>query len=369
MATSVVAPEQLAELVDRLARWTPQGDGAPVLSLYLDTRPGQHGRGQYQPFLRKELAARGQTYAPESAERLAYDADRERIEAWIAQELEPSTNGVAIFACSADGLFEAVQLQPAFEESRLHVGPQPHLYPLVRLLDQYPRYAAVIADTHISRLFVFGLGARLEAQAVETEKQRRTQVGGWSQMRYQRRVDDRNKQHVQETVEALARLVRAEGIAHIVLAGDEVAIPLMRSELPQELAEKVVDVLSLDAKAPDHEVLERTLEALRQHDAANDSDRVQALLGEYRAGGLAAVEAPGVEEALKNGQVDELFLSSAVPEETADHLSRLAQQTSATVVIVEDPELLVPVGGVAATLRYRLDAPAGEAPSPGEEAR
>jgi peptide subunit release factor 1 (eRF1) len=38
----------------------------------------------------------------------------------------------------------------------------------------------------------------------------------------------------------------------------------------------------------------------------------------------------------------------------ADELVTRAEQTSASVRIIEDPELLRPYGGVAATLRFRI---------------
>jgi peptide chain release factor subunit 1 len=363
---AALAPEKIAELVDRLARWVP-GE-APVLSLYLDTRPDQHGRDHYQPFLRKELPARAGTFPAHSPARASVDRDEERIQAWLQSELQRSSHVAAIFACSAAGLFEAVQLEVPLTESRLYVAPHPHLYPLVRVLDQYPRYAALIADTHLSRLFVFGLGRRLEARQVESEKLTRTRVGGWSQMRYQRHVDEHYRHHVKDTIEALARLVRAEGIDHIVLAGDEVVVPLLREELTPELAGKVVDVLALDIRTPEHEVLAETLAALRQHEAESEAAKVEQFLDEYRAGGLAVAGIRDTIAALGRGQAHELLLSADPqalraeegapvdePPQVADRLVRMARQTDAAVILIEDPELLAPVGGVGATLRYPLE--------------
>jgi len=43
----------------------------------------------------------------------------------------------------------------------------------------------------------------------------------------------------------------------------------------------------------------------------------------------------------------------------ADTLVRLARQSGATVKLVEEARLLAPFGGVAASLRYRLDRSAG----------
>src|SRR5262245_37978328 len=136
----------LKEQIDQLARFEPVP--YPVVSLYLDTQPGPTGRDQFHAFIRSEFKARSRTYPIGSPDRDSLDKDLERIATYLESELEPSANGVAIFACSAAKLFEAVQLTAPIEQHWLYIGDTPHLYPLSRLESQYPRYAAVVADTN-----------------------------------------------------------------------------------------------------------------------------------------------------------------------------------------------------------------------------
>ena len=98
----------LAEQLDRLARMEPVP--YPVVSLYLNTQPNEHGRDQFQTFVRQEFRGRSTTYPAGSPDRVSLDADLARISTWLENELQPSANGVAIFACDAAGLFEAVQM-------------------------------------------------------------------------------------------------------------------------------------------------------------------------------------------------------------------------------------------------------------------
>ena len=146
----------LNEQLDRLAAFEPAP--YPVVSLYLDTRPDGRGRDNFQAFVRKELKARAQTYPARSPERAMLDRDMERITRYLENEVQPSANGVAIFACDAGELFETVQLDAPLNEHWLYVGDQPHLYPLARLASQYPRYAAVLADTNKTRILVMADG-------------------------------------------------------------------------------------------------------------------------------------------------------------------------------------------------------------------
>src|SRR3712207_8884794 len=57
-----------------------------------------------------------------------------------------------------------------------------------------------------------------------------------------------------------------EDIQQIVVAGDDVIIPTLAGQLPQHLAERVIDVVRLDITTPEHEVLETTLAVLRSEE-------------------------------------------------------------------------------------------------------
>ncbi|HXW08189.1 MAG TPA: hypothetical protein VD833_23360, partial [Vicinamibacterales bacterium] len=67
----------VAEQLDKLASFEPVP--FPVVSLYLNAQPGQTGRDQFQPFIKKELAARRRTYGAGTPERESLDRDLERI--------------------------------------------------------------------------------------------------------------------------------------------------------------------------------------------------------------------------------------------------------------------------------------------------
>src|SRR5919199_2736268 len=298
----------LEQIIDRLAEFEPTG--LPVISLYLNAQANERGRQDFDRFLRKEFPERARTYPAHTPERESFDRDAERIREYLAGELRPETNGVAVFACAGAGdFFEAIQLAAPIERHRLYIYNQPHLYPLARVLDEYPRYAVLVADTNRARLFVFGRGKALQRDEIQNVKTKGSKVGGWSQMRYQRHLEQYHLQHAKEVADQLERAVREDDLRHIILAGDEVIIPKLKEQLPKAVAEKVVEVLSLDINAPEHEILEESLEAMRRYDAQTDAERVERLLDEYRAGGLAVVGARDTLAALAMGQVEELIIA------------------------------------------------------------
>jgi peptide subunit release factor 1 (eRF1) len=110
----------LHQLLDQLAAFIPTT--LPVLSLYLNAQADQHGRDSFASFVRKELPARAKTYPLRSPARDSIDRDSERIQKYLQEEVQPSTNGIAIFACAgAEEFFEAVQLDVPITEHELYV--------------------------------------------------------------------------------------------------------------------------------------------------------------------------------------------------------------------------------------------------------
>jgi len=209
-------------------------------------------------------------------------------------------------------------------------------------------------------------------------------VGGWSQARYQRRVENAHKEHAREAIDALERIVREENIRHVVIVGDPAIVPVIQEQLPKELAAKVADTLHLDTKAPENEIFDATLQSLRELDALTDVEKVQRLFEQFRAGGLAVLGAQDTLEALANGQVDELLISASLEQhhDSEEHVDAViapeipdasgstesddsrpvllpdllvtkAKQTSAKISFIEDAALLANVDGVGALLRWR----------------
>ena len=375
----------LEHFIDRLTAFEPQN--LPVVSLYLSAQADEHGQHNYDIFVRKELFERAKTFEPGTPERQSIDEDLVRINRYLEQKIEPPTQGIAIFACSAaNNFFEPLQVEAPIEHNRLFVYDRPHLYPLAHLLDQYPRYAVVLADTNAAKIFVVALGQAIKREEIQNVKTKRTQVGGWSQMRYQRHTENYHLHHAKEVVDHLERLVSDERIEHVILAGDEeTIIPLLREQMSKELSKKVVDLVNLGINTPEHQLIEETLNSYRRHKSLNDMEKVEHLIGEYQRDGLAVAGVPQTLAALSNGQVEEMLIASSAgalqfdkaevekvlhlyttPDEAlakldqrtvADELVRRATQlSSARITFIEDANALRNVGGVGALLRYRISA-------------
>lgn len=392
---------KLNELTEKLAAF--EADGAPFISLYLDARSSGNGRDAYKVWFKKESSEAAKDFAEGSDEAKKINGSFERIQDFLETEADAAANGIAVFASSGDEeFFETVQIDEAFPNNRLFVFDRPHLFPLVRMVEQNPRYAVLWVDTNKADIYVFGgentLNIETDTEAkveeIQGEKTNRSQVGGWSQARYQRHIENFHLQHAKETVEELEKIMSAADIKHLVLCGDESTImPVLRPQLAKEIEERVVAVLNMDQYTSEQEIREKTREAMGIENAIKDKERVEKVFNTAKASaGLGTLGVEDTLAALSNGQVEELVISSVFDaikyntkdvdkvleayapgddnsvsgelpnagekRQIADELIVRALNSGARIVFVEDESLLRAAGGVGAVLRYNMNTTA-----------
>jgi peptide chain release factor subunit 1 len=358
--------------------------GVPFISLYLDTSPNETGKKDHQVFLKKQIKDHLAVLPELSLKRDSFEKDVEKIEAFV-DGIDPSVRGVAVFACSAaNDFFETFEFAIPFPENRFYEFDRPFLYPLARLIDQNPTFAVVAADTNSAHIFVSKRAEMFRRDDIQNVKTNRTEVGGWSQGRYQRHVENFHQQHAKEVIDELTKLVQAERIERVVIAGDEaVIVPLLKVEMSEELLGKVVATLPLNVNTPEHEIAEAARTAVTEQDARADMEKIEHLMDVNYADGVGVTGLDKALAALFNGQVQELYLS-ADPDDIAynrsdvklvlanyspgmdedlpqasekealiDELIKQAATSAERIRFIEDPVLLKTAGGVGAILRYQ----------------
>ena len=152
------------ESITRLAAFEPST--FPVVSVYLNTEPDQHGRTpDVVPYLHREFKALARTFMRSSPKLHSFERDAERVLSYAAEKIDSGAHGVAIFACwGAEEFFEAIQLTTPFGANHVSADNQPICmgWPRsmsgIRCMLQYLR-------TRIPRVFTFSDLARLSAQS------------------------------------------------------------------------------------------------------------------------------------------------------------------------------------------------------------
>lgn len=367
-----------------------QPNGSPFISIYLKTEPNETGKKDFDVFLKKQLSDHLAVLDAGSEERERFEKDDERITAF-AEAIDSSTRGVAIFASTGNNdFFQTFEFEVPFPENQFHLFEKPHIFPLALLMDRNPAFAVVAADTNSANISVLRRAKTIRSEEIQNTKTNRSEVGGWSQMRYQRHIDNFHQQHAKEVIEELEKIVRTDRIEHIVLSGDQaVIIPLLRAEMSEELSKKIVDSLALNVNTPDHELAEAARESLAKHLEESDKEKVEYLFEVNYDDGVGVTGFDKTLSALFNGQVQELYLS-ADPENIAynindvrlvlkqyepgfdedlpdprekenliDELIKLAAASADAVRFISDEHLLKTAGGVGAILRYKAEGVGG----------
>jgi peptide subunit release factor 1 (eRF1) len=360
--TKQLGPDQarLRKLLRRLAE--ARSTNALILSIYIDVRPEAHGERPAERSERKvvqhRLDAIQHSLKPHTDARESFDSDRLRIRQFLDDEDFDGIDGVALFACNAIGLWEVVTAKVAFE-TQVAAGPTADLFQLARMLDDgYVSAVVAIVDTNTCRLFVTRRGGLEELPGPDEppDEHHRHEQGGWSQANYQRHIDMQDKRFAKEAATAIEHLVEREKPRHVILAGDERAIPILERELSETVRPLVDLVTHLQMRSPTGEVRREVLPVIAALEEADSLDVADRAIAAWRAGGLGVVGIDATKAALAAGQVDQLVIdeSAGIEEPVLAELIRQASLTDASVEVVRDHAGLEQHGGVGATLRFRI---------------
>lgn len=349
--------EHVRDLLRQLANFDP-GD-ALVLSVYLDMRP--HGGS---PAIRPSLIMLTdrfrqieKTLLPRGAALDHFRIDVNRVQRYLDEHAGPWLQGVAIFACNSHQLFETIETGVPFE-NQVVLEPVPDLFQLARLVDEQETAVVALVDTNTTRLFVTRSGFLEEVAGPDDDPfgYRQRNTGGLNHKQYQRHVQNQREVFAREAATALEELVSQEGAKRVILAGDEVAIPLLRRTLSPQLEPLIhEEIVRLDIRTPRDAVLQEVAPILEQVEVEESHTQADQLVEAVRAQGLGVIGPQETRDALEHGQGEVLVLAEEAPlsEQERNDLVRLATLSGAEVDLVPGHTLLQQMGGVGALLRYR----------------
>jgi peptide chain release factor subunit 1 len=242
------------EEIERLAEFDAKT--SRVLSVYLDLDPSTQVRRAYRiafEDLVKDTRLRQDDVAlPQFSDEVA------RVQTFLETE-PPRGKGLAVFTCAPQVLWRA-EFLAVRAPNHLVFEPKPDVAPLLRIMDEYERYAVALVDKTRARLFSVFMGEIEESDALrDTDAIGRTDQGGWSQANYQRHHEAHVYSHLKTVAQRLADLDRRRRFERLILAGPEEAATELRRVLPRTLARRVVAVIPADIDAGVRDILDKTL--------------------------------------------------------------------------------------------------------------
>ena len=312
-----------------------------------------------------------------------------KIEEWLTTDLLPEAKGVAIFARgTCGGSFMLAMQFAAPLPNWIVVYPTPNIYHLVELKDDYHRYVVLLVLPNRACIVAVNLGATT-IQAWIEQSGLRTRVGSeWARIHYCVNQAHRGDRFVHEKIMVLQQLMHAGGHTHLILAGDPEITARVRHAMPNELADKLVDVAPASVRDRQTEVIILTLSSFIEHEKHEHRTIVERLIEGLRSQNLAVAGSAATLDALRWGEVDTLVMASSYqpdpgwtcsacraigtepPEKSVcpqcgkpsaqtmdvrETLLRLAGQLELPVEVVEHSDALMSLGGVGCLLRTQLD--------------
>ncbi len=362
-----------------------------VVTCYLKIEPRDRARGKYLIKVKnrvRDLEAALPELALERATVEAVRADFARVLDFLKQPGNlPPSQGLAIFACGPEKLWEVVAL-PFVHRSRLAVDRTPLVRELAAADDEFGRILTAVLDRTAARFFqVTAFGATevadLTADATRGGRFTGPQDGrpGWGEHNYNNRLRTERQRHLEAAALELQALDKKEPVRGIVLAGNGTDAGVLQPYLHPYLLDRVMGAVRLNAKkVTPAEVLEATL-AVRA-----DWERTSELLlmHDLEEGLGTGWAVDGVHETLKalgRGQVRTLLVDPDVAEsgfrglasgrlalmeadlrgesdvvpvlDVIDDAIEEALRQRVTVNVVFEPAAKQAIHGLAALLRFR----------------
>ena len=261
--------------------------------------------------------------------------------------------GVAFFADLGADFVRGVELVSA-PEPLLAVDDEAVVYPLALELDEYEPIGVIMIDAHCARILIVAGKVIDDMDSFCKNIHHLSKVGGWSQMRYQRRRAKQMKRFAQETIENAKSIFAGQAIKRIVIAGRDRMISALEREFPKTWKGNVIATVRWDLDAPDQDFVRKIRPLLEQAERDEEKNLLQKLVAELRRAGLAVSGVEPTLKALNMGQVDTLFLSEELDFTTKEELASRAQATAAYVESIPGAnEVLTNLGGAAALLRFK----------------
>jgi peptide chain release factor subunit 1 len=321
-----------------------------VLSVYLNTRSGW---AAIKTFLEREsqrlrpLLSRDEKDLFETCCSLVWDYLNEK------KAGDFSDPGIAFFADLGTDYARGIELY-ASPEPLLAVDQEAIIYPLALQLDEYEPIGVIMIDASCMRILIAA------GEVIESEDSLRgrihhlSKVGGWSQMRYQRRRAKEVKHFSREVLEEAKSVFDPAGVRRIVIAGRDRMISALEQELPGEWKERIIATVRWDLDSPDKDILEKVRPYMEKIEREHEAELLSLFVSELKRGGLATAGMEPTARALELGQADTLLVSTGLAAATAEDLIHRAETTRTHVEFVPqgDP-VLEGLGGVGALLRYK----------------
>lgn len=263
-------------------------EGGQVLSLYLNTDPGERSAEATQLALRHLLESNG---LPD---------DVQAIEQYVNLTYDWAAKGLVIFSQQGEqSLFKVFKFNLPIHD-QVAMGTRPLLRPLVRLMDAFSGWGIALVDSQKVRLFSFDMGEVEEERVVLGEDIKQVKHGGGTAVAGRMggtgagsSVDNVIDRNIKEAAEIASGFFSRRHIRRVMIGGTEENIARFKHALPKAWQSLVVVDLPMQMSASEFEITETVLkeaETVQQAHAARLVDQAITLAAKGGPGAVGLID-------------------------------------------------------------------------------
>jgi len=302
-----------------------KGERAPITSCYLDVDGRRLARSKdlehEVDLLLKGVRSRADGDASVSA-------DLDRIERYVHGDLDRSrVRGLAIFACSAEHLWEVFELAVPVR-TRVVVNNAPAVGQLESVLREHEPIGVLMADRQRARMFVFAVGELVERSELFEAVPRETDLRGLRDRGgdHPQVVEEHTQQHLRNAAQVAFTVWSQHPFTHLAIAAPDDLAGQLESDLHPYLRRRLCGRLAVPVTANHAEVLAAAQQVESRVERARQATVVDRLRGSVASGRKGVAGLADVVDALGDHRVGTLVVSQgfAAPGWRCDGCDRLA---------------------------------------------
>ena len=224
------------------------------------------------------------------------------------QEVKPGVVGLALFLQGKE-VIERFETAVPFED-QVAYRRFPMISQLAFVAEEFEPYAVVQIDSRSAKIFELALGELVDSADIRNEVHRRIHRGGWSQMRFQRRIEGEKTAHVQEVADMLADLVGKHRYRRIVVAGPDKTRSMLLECMTPDMRRRVVGGERVDSRIAEHELLQQAVDYFHTAEDEEESQKMERIIREIHSTTMGVSGLEDVLTYLARGQAYEVLLPS-----------------------------------------------------------
>jgi len=281
----------------------------PIITLYMNVNAQEflNQAEKNRIFLKNSIIEYAEKFKKTNPEKLyGFKKDISKIKNYIAEEINTTTHGIAIFACDELNLFETFQSVIPFENEFV-VSFSPYLKQLAFLGDEYENVLAIMLDSNSTVIYDVRLGGIVTQRFTsESDVHGFHEQGGWSQKRFQRGIQQEKEWHYRDTANFVRKLVDEEGFNNIVIIGKDYEVKNFEKHLPNYINKKVINTNDLGMYANPNKILETIINDLYDAEKEREFLTVRDIINRSQMNDKASMGLSDIIELASSGRIETL---------------------------------------------------------------